>query len=245
MDQETPNCLLSLCICLTLHVSLSLFNVNDRIQDSASERRLSERILYKFVLVGDSGVGKSSVLLRFTDDSFCESYINTIGVDFRSRTLHIDDQRVVLQIWDTAGQERFRTITSTYYRGAQGIILMYDVTNYQSWLNIPDWLHEVEKETAKSQYQNQIKLLLIGNKSDLSDRRKVSFDDALHYARTVNVEYIECSAKSSENIEAAFINLTKHLLSVKSLEQQYISPPRVEDIEQKHIEPESSCCTLI
>merc|ERR1719242_367150 len=166
-------------------------------KSSASTMTTPHRILYKFVLVGDSGVGKSSVLLRFTEDEFCESYINTIGVDSRSRTLQFGEQRVVLQIWDTAGQERFRTITSTYYRGAQGVMLVYDVTNYQSWLNIPDWLHEVEKETDKNQHR--VKLLLIGNKADLTEKRKVSTDDGLHYARSVNVEFMEVSAKTSEN----------------------------------------------
>ena len=96
--------------------------------------------LFKLVLIGDSGVGKSCLLLRFADDSFTDSYISTIGVDFRFRTVTIDKKTVKLQIWDTAGQERFRTITSAYYRGAHGIIMVYDVTSEESFEHVEEWL---------------------------------------------------------------------------------------------------------
>ena len=123
--------------------------------------------LFKLVLIGDSSVGKSCLLLRFADDSFTDSYISTIGVDFRFRTVKIEDKTVKLQIWDTAGQERFRTITSAYYRGADGIIMVYDVTRLDSFDHVRDWLNEVNR------YANQglCKKLLIGNKCDRSDRK--------------------------------------------------------------------------
>jgi len=123
--------------------------------------------LFKLVLIGDSGVGKSCLLLRFADDSFTDSYISTIGVDFRFRTVTIDNKTVKLQIWDTAGQERFRTITSAYYRGAHGIIMVYDVTNYESFEHVEEWLNEVNKHASESTLK-----LLVGNKADLQEGKK-------------------------------------------------------------------------
>ncbi|WBY58514.1 ras-related protein Rab-1B [Plasmodium yoelii yoelii] len=101
--------------------------------------------LFKILLIGDSGVGKSCLLLRFADDTYTDSYISTIGVDFKIKTIEIDDKIIKLQIWDTAGQERFRTITSSYYRGAQGIIIVYDVTDRDSFNNVKNWIIEIEK----------------------------------------------------------------------------------------------------
>nr|CAD7393725.1 unnamed protein product [Timema cristinae] len=101
--------------------------------------------LFKLLIIGDSGVGKSSLLLRFADNTFSGSYITTIGVDFKIRTVDVDGERVKLQIWDTAGQERFRTITSTYYRGTHGVIVVYDVTSGDSFANVKRWLHEIEQ----------------------------------------------------------------------------------------------------
>lgn len=123
--------------------------------------------LIKLVIIGNSSVGKSSVLLRFSDDQFSESYLTTIGVDFRFKTLNIDGRKVKLQIWDTAGQERFRTITNAYYKGADGIVLVYDITNSASFEDIERfWLNEVESYAEKD-----VELLLLGNKSDLADQR--------------------------------------------------------------------------
>ena len=199
-------------------------------------------IMFKFVLVGDSGVGKSSLLFRFAENTFTDSFINTIGVDFRSRTLEIDGKKAKLQIWDTAGQERFRTITSTYYRGAQGIILVYDVTNYASFENIQDWLHDVEKGTDEN-----AKLCLIGNKADLVETKCVSTEEGLAYAKSVNIDFMECSAKTASNVDLAFVRMTKELLLRTELEKKYHSNAKsVDEIyAEKQKEKSKECCMIL
>jgi len=163
--------------------------------------------LFKLVLIGDSGVGKSCLLLRFADDNFTDSYISTIGVDFRFRTITVDKKIVKLQIWDTAGQERFRTITSAYYRGADGIIMVYDVTSSESFDHVEEWLIEVDR------YANEnTSKLLIGNKADLIDERQVSDDTAHKFADKLGIPFLETSAKTATNVDAAFLTMAKELI---------------------------------
>eukprot|EP01120_Amphizonella_sp_Union-15-10_P012614 TRINITY_DN5637_c0_g1_i2.p1 TRINITY_DN5637_c0_g1~~TRINITY_DN5637_c0_g1_i2.p1 ORF type:complete len:222 (-),score=43.98 TRINITY_DN5637_c0_g1_i2:98-718(-) len=155
--------------------------------------------LFKLLLIGDSGVGKSCLLLRFADDTYTESYISTIGVDFKIRTIELDGKVIKLQIWDTAGQERFRTITSSYYRGAHGIIIVYDVTDQVSFTNVKQWLQEIDRYACEA-----VNKLLVGNKCDLQTRRAVDFETAKEYAASLAVPFIETSAKNATNVEKAF-----------------------------------------
>merc|ERR1719171_470778 len=127
--------------------------------------------LIKLLLIGDSGVGKSCILVRFADDAFSNSFITTIGIDFKIRTIELDGKRIKLQIWDTAGQERFKTITTAYYRGAMGIMLVYDVTNEKSFDNIKNWIRNIEEHASAD-----VEKMILGNKCDMNDRRQVSKD---------------------------------------------------------------------
>ncbi|PRP76461.1 GTP-binding protein Ypt1 [Planoprotostelium fungivorum] len=162
--------------------------------------------LFKLLLIGDSGVGKSCLLLRFADNVYTDSYISTIGVDFKIKTLTIDGKTVKLQIWDTAGQERFRTITSSYYRGAHGIIVVYDVTDKVSFSNVKQWLGEIDRYACQS-----VNRLLVGNKADLKEKKVVDMAEAKEFADTLRISFLETSAKSSENVEEAFLTMTKQI----------------------------------
>mmetsp|Transcript_25919 Transcript_25919/g.58492 ORF Transcript_25919/g.58492 Transcript_25919/m.58492 type:complete len:202 (-) Transcript_25919:178-783(-) len=162
--------------------------------------------LFKLLLIGDSGVGKSCLLLRFADDTYTESYISTIGVDFKIRTLELDGKTIKLQIWDTAGQERFRTITSSYYRGAHGIIVVYDVTDQESFNNVKQWMNEIDR------YANdKVNKMLVGNKCDLTAKKVVDYNTAKEFADQLGIPFLETSAKDSTNVEQAFITMAAEI----------------------------------
>mmetsp|Transcript_37630 Transcript_37630/g.84094 ORF Transcript_37630/g.84094 Transcript_37630/m.84094 type:complete len:201 (-) Transcript_37630:123-725(-) len=190
--------------------------------------------LFKLVLIGDSGVGKSCLLLRFADNAFTDSYISTIGVDFRFRTVKVEKSTIKLQIWDTAGQERFRTITSAYYRGADGIILVYDVTNQDSFTHIAEWLTEVNRYASEGTCK-----LLVGNKSDRPDR-SVSIEEAGTYADQLGIPFLETSAKSAENVEQAFLTMATELIRRQRAAKATDAPPAV-DLKAKK-KSMKSCC---
>jgi len=165
-------------------------------------------VLFKLLLIGDSGVGKSSLLHRFADDIYTDSYISTIGVDFKIKTMNVGDKMVKLQIWDTAGEERFRTITSSYYRGAQGIIVVYDITDVDSFNNVKQWLSEIDRYASEN-----VDKLLVGNKSDLEPARQVTKAMAEEFAESLQVKCIETSAKESSNVDDAFRSMAFTIMS--------------------------------
>jgi len=162
--------------------------------------------LIKLLLIGDSGVGKSCLLLRFSDDSFTPSFITTIGIDFKIRTIELDGKRIKLQIWDTAGQERFRTITTAYYRGAMGILLVYDVTDEKSFGNIRNWIRNIEQHATES-----VNKMLIGNKCDMVDKKVIDTARGKALAEECQIRFLETSAKTGQNVEEAFICLAKDI----------------------------------
>lgn len=162
--------------------------------------------LFKLLLIGDSGVGKSCLLLRFADDTYTESYISTIGVDFKIRTIELDGKTIKLQIWDTAGQERFRTITSSYYRGAHGIIIVYDVTDQDSFKNVKQWLKEIERYAS-----DNVNKLLVGNKCDLKPKKVIDSKDAEDFAKNLGIPFLETSAKTAQGVEQAFMTMAAEI----------------------------------
>lgn len=170
------------------------------------------------------------------DDAFTESYISTIGVDFRFRTVKIDKKTVKLQIWDTAGQERFRTITSAYYRGADGIIMVFDVTSTESFDHVNDWLKEVNRYAAEGTVK-----LLVGNKCDRTADRVVSPEQAKEFADELGIPFIETSAKSAKNVEESFLTMAGELIRQRAARGATGSEEK-KGIDLKAVAEKSSCC---
>ncbi|KAE8656790.1 Ras-related protein RABA2c [Hibiscus syriacus] len=174
--------------------------------------------LFKIVLIGDSGVGKSNILSRFTRNEFCLESKSTIGVEFATRTLQVEGKTVKAQIWDTAGQERYRAITSAYYRGAVGALLVYDITKRQTFDNVQRWLRELRDHA-----DSNIVIMMAGNKSDLNHLRAVSEEDGRALAEGEGLSFLETSALEATNIEKAFhtvLNEIYHIISEKALAAQ-------------------------
>ena len=188
--------------------------------------------LFKLLLIGDSGVGKSCLLLRFADDTYTNDYISTIGVDFKIKTVELDGKTVKLQIWDTAGQERFRTITSSYYRGAHGIIIVYDVTDQESFNNVKTWLQEIDRFGTAG-----VLKLLVGNKNDLTDKKVVDTEVAKEFADSIGIPFIETSALDSSNVEEAFLIMTKQIK--ESVAKQQKDNGRAEDKSNVNLKGQS------
>ncbi|KAJ8636899.1 hypothetical protein MRB53_011166 [Persea americana] len=164
--------------------------------------------LIKLLLIGDSGVGKSCLLLRFSDGSFTTSFITTIGIDFKIRTIELDAKRIKLQIWDTAGQERFRTITTAYYRGAMGILLVYDVTDESSFNNIRNWIRNIEQHAS-----DNVNKILVGNKADMDEsKRAVPTSKGQALADEYGIKFFETSAKTNLNVEQVFFSIAKDIM---------------------------------
>ncbi|XP_021732771.1 GTP-binding protein YPTM2-like [Chenopodium quinoa] len=195
--------------------------------------------LFKLLLIGDSGVGKSCLLLRFADDSYLDSYISTIGVDFKIRTVEQDNKTIKLQIWDTAGQERFRTITSSYYRGAHGIIIVYDITDQESFNNVKQWLSEIDRYAS-----NNVNKLLVGNKSDLTANRAVPYETAKAYADEIGIPFLETSAKDATNVEQAFLTMTTDIKNRMATQPGAgADKPSGVQIRGQPVNQSSSCCS--
>lgn len=172
--------------------------------------------LFKIVVVGDSNCGKTSLLLRFTQNEFRDSVRNTVGVDLKIKLVTIADKRLKLTIWDTAGQERFRTLTSAYYRGAHGIILVYDITDRESFDHLTHWSKECD---IYSTHDQAVKLL-VANKSDLESHRQVTQEEGQQFARDNEMLFIEASSKSGEGVQQAFEELILKCLDTESLIDQ-------------------------
>ncbi|CAN6483521.1 unnamed protein product [Victoria cruziana] len=167
--------------------------------------------LFKLVLVGDSGVGKSNILSRFTRNEFSLDSKSTIGVEFATRTIQVDGKVIKAQIWDTAGQERYRAITSAYYRGAVGALLVYDITKPSTFENVGRWLKELREHADAN-----IVIMLIGNKSDLHHLRAVSTEDGQNYSQKEVLSFLETSALDATNVDKAFQTILSEIHRIVS-----------------------------
>jgi small GTP-binding protein len=175
-------------------------------------------VTVKGIIIGDSSVGKSSLLYRYTDSDWNPHYIATIGVDFKVLTFERDAKVVKLQLWDTAGQERFKTITHTYYRGAHGVVVVFDVTNRESFTNVTTWLQEFNQFSGGT----DVPMVLVGNKCDCRDERVVSDEEADAVAKHLGCRYVPCSAKANIGVDEAFQTLTQLCLEYRAK----LAPPR-------------------
>ena len=198
--------------------------------------------IFKVLLLGNSDVGKSSLLLRYVDSVWSDTFVPTIGVDFKVKTIDIDGKKVKLQIWDTAGQERFRTVVSTYFRGAHGIFLIYDITNRDSFKNLENWLIEIEKNAS----ENVLKIL-IGNKNDLEDERDITPDEGKAFANRNGMQFIETSAKMNTNVNEAFETLGKLMIDFNSQQKQAMTQDKKDKkvlgaSSGKNLNTKKGCC---
>lgn len=179
---------------------------------------------YKLVFLGDQSVGKTSIITRFMYDKFDSVYQATIGIDFLSKTMYLEDRTVRLQLWDTAGQERFRSLIPSYIRDSSVAVVVYDVTNRQSFLNTARWISEVRTERG-----SDVIIFVVGNKTDLVDKRQVSIEEGDAKARELNVNFIETSAKAGLNIKALFRKIAAALPGMESVAQK--KPEQMEEVK--------------
>eukprot|EP00767_Chilomastix_cuspidata_P002506 gnl/Chilomastix_cuspidata/263.p1 GENE.gnl/Chilomastix_cuspidata/263~~gnl/Chilomastix_cuspidata/263.p1 ORF type:complete len:204 (-),score=54.07 gnl/Chilomastix_cuspidata/263:309-920(-) len=194
---------------------------------------------FKMLLIGDTDVGKSCLLSRFAEDTFTEFYISTIGVDFKTKPITVGDSRVMLKIWDTAGQERFKTITVSYYRGAQGIMIVYDITQPTTFSAVTSWVEEIERNTSGS-----VATVLIGNKADRADR-KVSREEGQALADRLGIPFLETSAKTGAQVPEAFRTLTERIMETwDGEEDEPFDPASIDDdeISSSDDDEHRSCC---
>jgi small GTP-binding protein len=173
--------------------------------------------LVKIVLIGDSGVGKTNILARFTRDQFISESKSTIGVEFATKTLDVHGKTVKAQIWDTAGQERYRAITSAYYRGAIGALLIYDITTALTFSTLPKWLSELNENADPNNV-----IMLVVNKTDMSEKRAVATDEGVGFSQQENLLFIETSARDATNVNEAFTTLVTEI--VEGLTKRELKP---------------------
>jgi len=193
--------------------------------------------LLKLIIVGDTNVGKSNILTRYIQDNFTSESKSTVGIEYNVKDITVNNKNIRVQIWDTAGQERFRTITSSYYRGAHGIILVYDITSELSFNNLDSWIKEFELLDAQT--------ILIGNKIDLEEKRKIPFESGEDYAKHKNFLFLETSAKENLNVNDTFHLLIEQIMeNLKSNEHKVKLPSDDNDLINinGHREKKKNCC---
>uniref|UniRef100_A0A672PY82 small monomeric GTPase n=1 Tax=Sinocyclocheilus grahami TaxID=75366 RepID=A0A672PY82_SINGR len=203
-----------------------------------SDNGMSRNVLMWTILVGDSGVGKTSLLVQFDQGKFIPgSFSATVGIGFTNKVLTVDELKVRLQIWDTAGQERFRSVTHAYYRDAQALLLLYDITSRSSFDNTRAWLTEIHEYA-----QDDVVIMLLGNKSDMASARAIRRDEGEKLAREYGVIFLETSAKTGLNVDEAFMTVAKELVS-RSVQLPVEPRFHLHDVMRPENEP-SACCSF-
>jgi len=204
--------------------------------------RSKEAINVKLLLIGDSSVGKTCLLLRFTDKQWLreDEASTTIGVEFRAHKMEIKGQRVKMNIWDTAGQEQFRSVTPLYYRGAQGAILVYDVSNRGTFEALPRWLEELENHAPPEAVK-----IVVGNKLDKESSRQVPTDEGAAFAHSTGCLFVEASAKTAVGVKEAFSQVVERIMDTPELwaEKPNASSSRAPDLLEAHQEEEADGCS--
>eukprot|EP01083_Nonionella_stella_P042147 114037_1 len=201
--------------------------------------------LFKVILVGDSAVGKSSILHKYVDNQDTDLYLQTIGVDFKIKTIFIEDNAVKLQIWDTTGQERFRSITTSYYKGSNIFLVVFDITDRKSFTNVERHLHQINQH---ANHGNLYGMMLIGNKCDLKNDRVIDAEEAQQIANQSNVQYLEVSAKTGERLDSMFQCAAKNaVLKKKALDIICKEEKRTYTMSSTPSSSGSStcCCTVL
>ncbi|CAO0790854.1 unnamed protein product [Mucor circinelloides] len=191
---------------------------------------------YKLVFLGEQSVGKTSLITRFMYDTFDNTYQATIGIDFLSKTMYLEDKTVRLQLWDTAGQERFRSLIPSYIRDSSVAVIVYDISNRQSFMNTSKWIDDVRAERG-----DDVIIVLVGNKSDLSDKREVTVEDAEKRSKELNVMFIETSAKAGHNVKTLFRKIAQSLPGIDGNSQNE-QKDSMQKINLNTTETEASGC---
>ena len=192
---------------------------------------------FKILTIGESGVGKTCILRRFVENKFLKNHLATIGIDFKTKTLNINNQEIKLKIWDTAGQERFRNITTQYYKGADGIVLIYDVTDDASYEKIRDWMEQILSNTKRE----DIGLVLLGNKCDM-EPRAVTEEQGNKMAEELKVSYFETSALTGQGINEAFNELTRDIMKRKGVDNGGNDGMDLKNVKKEKKKDGNGCC---
>ena len=166
----------------------------------------------KLLVVGDSSVGKTNFVMRLINNEFSKNYMTTSGIDLKTTDIEIKNKKIHIQLWDTAGQEKYKAITKNLFLKVMGALIIYDITNEASYNNLKSWVKLIKEECGK-----HMRLIILGNKSDLNDQRKISKDEAINYAKEQNIEYIETSSKTGENVKKAVTMICENILENKEL----------------------------
>ena len=173
--------------------------------DTGKEEHIDFKV--KIMFIGNSSVGKTSIIKRYSKNIFSTSYISTLGIDFESKNINIDNKIINLQIWDTAGQEKYKVLSKNYYNNSNAFIIVYDITNLESFESVMNWIDQIKENAPEN-----VKSILLGNKSDLEEKRKVTYQEGKDFATSNGMQFIETSAKTASKVQEAFELLTQEII---------------------------------